>query len=403
MDFHADRKTFQKNYFDACRSYHLPVNNKANLLYHLALKYEDSKDADLFDLLMIAVADTGLYLSHFDYDTIDAEYEQKQFNKRYTKLLEHRKQLSLLSDQWSTIITKKDVANELSFDNEHSSSEEELIHLCYLYRKIFQVSEQESQELANNLTYYIPLIHHDADFESIAPLFLYQLMVCHTSRLATKKELYIDIKKLWKYREYNIVSDNSKNFRQYSSFCRLFRKLCRYYSSNENVSMELCRYGFCALSNLCEWLVEHKPNQIKRHLPALYYDLACSDLSCVETCEPEEYSPEAIFNVSLKSYQAYLSGYDATVCKVSSAVSAYLCENIEVLIEWMNHLYIDVTKLQSLTEQIFHECHFETLNKPAPINDCIKVQIYSTVLELIDRSVAYKMKEVLYLNTNTSV
>ena len=95
----------------------------------------------------------------------------------------------------------------------------------------------------------------------IAPLYIYQMLTKHSSRLNKNEGLQVNQESLWKYQEYQIDFDNGKNFKANARNIQLFLDLCGLFAGRPEVDIVLCQYGFIQLSNLYYFYEENFSNE----------------------------------------------------------------------------------------------------------------------------------------------
>lgn len=110
--------------------------------------------------------------------------------------------------------------------------------------------------LKNNLIEILATVQANNSLLSIKPLFLFLLLRNHKSRIAETEGVQYQIQKLFQYKKYKIDEDNGRNFKSHADMICLFEALCHYYEKDTNVNLDLCRYGFSAVSNIGQWYYE---------------------------------------------------------------------------------------------------------------------------------------------------
>ena len=121
----------------------------------------------------------------------------------------------------------------------------------YPMNKIGSYLEQNLEILAATAT--------TPPFNKIAPLYIYQMLTKHISRLNKNEGLQVNQESLWKYQQYQIDHDNGKNFKTNLRNIQLFFKLCQLFENHPEVDIVLCQYGFIQLNNLYSFYNENFP------------------------------------------------------------------------------------------------------------------------------------------------
>lgn len=359
-----DLQEVRKEFFSVCETKKIPTHNKAVLLYQLSMRLEEKPENEqIRQLLLLALADHGILLGHFwTPDAREAEVEYQELKRKYMKLAEDDKLQRSLFLQWKVVRISYDSLPKMDAydDINEMAYEEETNRAVYLYRKFMGISEKNSPELYYNLHRFICMTKQEKIYRLIAPLFLFQLMVRHTGRLATKENLDVSMNSLWEYKEYQIEKDNGKNFKRYQLYARLFCKLCKEYRGDTDVDLELCGYGFGASSNLVEWIMDQQylkwPPKLRKTMTPLCIDLLRADMSSIEIYEPEAYSANAVFGVSDKEERKYIEDFWEDYTGVEQAVTECVLEHIEYVLFWMKYLYADTCSLREYVKEIYKEC-----------------------------------------------
>ncbi len=386
-------------FFSICRENQIPTQNKAALLYGLSTRLEKDKKNCLFrQMILLALADNGVLLNYFEIFQEGKEEEAFQYVKEnYNRLTANDGQQRELSLQWKKIwaYSMKSPKNDVQYNVNETAYEEEVKQAVRLYRKFMEISEKDSPELYNNLRYFICMAEQTQEYRLIMPLFLFQLMIRHTGRLATKENLDISFKSLWSYKQYQITRNNGKNYKRYRLYTRLFIKLCRAYRDYDGVDLPLCQYGFWKTSNLAGWMMDMRPKKSKKALTPFFCDLLRADMSSIACYEPEAVSSNGIFGVADREEQRYMETSWEYYEEVERAVGEFVSDHIEYVLYWMEYLYADHEILQEYVEEIYRECIPKLPEKKAWMENCVRAHIYEIVRDLLELAVRSKVITVL--------
>ena len=126
-----------------------------------------------------------------------------------------------------------------------------------LYRELYPMNKT-GPYLEQNLE-ILAATANITPFKQIAPLYIYQMLTKHISRLNKNEGLQVNQESLWKYQQYQIDYDNGKNFKTNVRNIQLFLKLCHLFTNNPEVDITLCQYGFIQLSNLYSFYERNFP------------------------------------------------------------------------------------------------------------------------------------------------
>ena len=234
------------------------------------------------------------------------------------------------------------------------------------------------------------------DYRIIAPFFFYQIMVKHTKRLATKSDFLFSPKSLWKYMNYNIFTNNEKNYKSYKRSCKLFKHLCKYYKTDININIQLCRYGFCHSSNLIEWLeyfTSKKSRKFLTRLDKFYFDL---DLNYLEPSEAEKYNIYSAYQMSEEEYTYYYLENSDELFDIENYLKNYIDAHVEYLIICMRNLYVDITAIQNSLKEIYNDAKLKDLYPQMIPYKVRLVHVFEILITCLDMGVKAKVKKVLY-------
>lgn len=393
-------KEFKKTFFETIAKYHLPTQNKSILFYTLAGCVESQpENKELYELLITSICDNGFLLDKFAVaKTLEEEAEDyRQLRTRIEKYYHAVESEQQLKDLWKQVTSRKTLPSLKNIP--HGLQEEcqaEVDYLCRLYRKFFPVTEQNSPELKNNLCTYVMITKGYPDYRMIAPFFFYQIMVKHTSRFAVNSDFHLSPKTLWNYRKYEISVDNEKNYKQYETLGKLFKKLCKYYKTDVNVNIQLCRYGFCHSSNLIEWLNHFKPQKVHKFKTPLaqFYDNL--DLTHWENYEPEKYDMYSVYKISREDFFHYSYEYAEELLQVENYLMEYFQEHTEYLIICMEHMYVDMKVLQNTLKEIYENANLKSIYPTSLPLGFQLAAVYDVLTQCLDMAVKAKVENVLF-------
>lgn len=328
----------KEEFFSICRENQIPTNNKAALLYELSTRLEADKKNSLFrQMILLALADNGVLFNYFGVFQEGGEEEEFQcIKENYERLAADDKIQQVMSFKWKGVLAS--CMNPSKIDAQCDVNEmaykEKAKQAVRLYQKYMEKSEKNTPELYNNLHHFICMSEQIKEYRMIMPLFLFQLMIRHTGRLATKENLDVSFKSLWNYKKYQISQDNGKNYKRYQLYSKLFVKLCKAYRGHNGVDLPLCQYGFWKTSNLADWIMDMRPKKAMKALTPFVRDLLRADMSSIACWEPEEYSSNAIFDVTDREEQRYMDKFRDDYQEVGQAMREFIFDHIEYVLYW---------------------------------------------------------------------
>lgn len=403
-------KEFKELFHHLVKKYHLPDQNISLLLFDLSDRIEqNAKNEELHQLLVMTLCAGDYLLAHF-YPPITKEEDAHEYKTALKKIAkieaaienEHR-----LPEVWESVKKRKTLPDVRKIsDSETKECQTEAAHLYSLCKKYIYKTDCNCPELYNNLFSFCKVTRIQPNLHKAAPFFFYQIIVRHTSRLASTKEFQFSLKNLWDYKEYRIQKNNGKNFVQYQSYMNLFLALCRYYKSDKSVDLQLCRYAFSHSSNLMEWILCYEPKKARKCETKLYSLMdKWKAASHCESWIPDEFDSYAMFHVKAKKYGYYILGpiygneldYSETIADLEIFIMNYIADHAEYIIDCMHHLYQDPEPIKHIVQEIYEKA---MLNKRYPSLIPVKYRmahIYDLLLECLDVAVKGKVYAVICL------
>lgn len=184
--------------------------------------------------------------------------------------------------------------------------------------------------LKYNLEVLLVDLNQWSGVRKIAPLYIYQVVVNHRSRLQKNKDISIDLKALWAYKEYGIDCDNGKNFKNNRKYIHFFRKLCDLFRKDSMVNISLSLWGFMLLSNLVDFQRAELEDKLQAVCPYLDELVENSFFSCYSNREEEAVLlKETGYSLEKVSYFQTVPRYSDALEKISS----YMNKNSLLLLE----------------------------------------------------------------------
>lgn len=163
--------------------------------------------------------------------------------------------ISSLAQNWSKLdLTNNQPSGNMLFQTTITAEQ-----ISKLYMKIFG-EKGEWDVFTHNIDGLLSHINTSPSLQGVAPLYIYQMLVKHASRMKTNPDMTVNYKSLWKYQEYEIFHDNGKNFNKNVQNIALFSGLCNLFE-NEAVNatqINLSQWGFMLMSNLTQFQREQE-------------------------------------------------------------------------------------------------------------------------------------------------
>lgn len=140
--------------------------------------------------------------------------------------------------------------------------------LVKIYASVFRPKSM-TDIFQYNLDVLLEDINGSDAIRKIAPLYIYQAVVKHNSRLHKNQNVQIDIKSLWTFKKYEINEDNGKNFTKNRQYLSFFERLCTLFEKDTSVNISLSRWGFAMISNLVEFQRSELEDKLEGVFPYL--------------------------------------------------------------------------------------------------------------------------------------
>jgi len=259
-------------------------------------------------------------LNNDDINASDSiQYERYNLIKQHYLLENSLRKRQLINKDWKLALNKavnvkssmhSPVINKIQFEN-----------VFHLYANIYSTN-CNYENFKDHLVQFMQNIYEFKELRIIAPLYLYQIFTKHRSRLRNKEPFYINSKALWKISNYNIDFDNGKNFRSHDMQIRLFLGLCEIFNDDNNVDIQLCKFGFCQLSNLGIYYHRQIHINIDDELPESLESLVNENFV---TCFTQKaYISPYYRDISSYKINSYIEkNYNKTVCYTKDYIIKY--------------------------------------------------------------------------------
>ena len=391
---------YKKHFFDRCIHYRIPMQNKSILCYALADKVMEQPDnIELRDLLIAAVCDDTFLISHFS-----TAQSEKKMGKKYKKLKKRIKNLTKkintqhsLQKQWEQILSLEKVLSYEINPEQSYGYDEETEQLCFLFRKCFEIGEKDSPQLHWQIHRLVLLTGEYTELRTIAPIFFYQLMIKYTEQLTNSSEPFpVLMEDLWKPLIYKMKNSSSAYAENYYMFGWLFRKLCNYYQTIEDVNLPLCRYAFECSSNLIQWLLSEDEEHSKKYLTPCHYALNELPVFYWEPDEPAEYDIYEMFSVDADADANYFNEQYEVHAYFDTMLRNYILnKHVEYIMQFMYAIYLDASRLKSLLVEIYNDCIATDTQAKQVSKECILVQIFEIMIDCMDLAVSTKVSAAL--------
>ena len=410
-----DFDVFKILYTSSCKEAGIPLQNKAAALHALVQKLsEDPDDDTIKDLFFKTLADMELLCTNFhDCSNYEVAEEYAELLDRYAALKAFYGQQEQFEDAFSdykdrigitfkmTGISAADRACDGTCKTENAGQSTDEEQLSALFRNILGMEDCNSSLLEVHLRSFMAQINADEMMSILKPFLVWQLMIRRQEELVEKQELSVTLGELLAYETYPVTTEQKKERKRLKAYTKLFRKICKYYKTDEKADRAFCRYALVRTTNLAAFAAEEQFDKLDKICPPFLSLVLDMDLSCLDSEAPEEWQAEELFGVKEGDADRYAE-YEPEenledtyeMWAIEEKTEAYLSEHPALLDTFREVFYLDQDKSRNVAEQIF------TAICPVPdsvhtwLIDCVKAQIFDTMTEELDQITE---KEVLEL------
>lgn len=341
---------------------------------------------DLEEFLALFLSEQGTLLK------ADRELEEKEVLKEYalndsdyqkTKYL--LSTLTSLQQNWNT--TKSMIFSKVGSDMPSTNVKKE--ELLKIHASLFPTTES-SDIFEYNLEVMLGEINGLEAYRRLAPLYVYQVIINHSSRLQKNRDMVINPKSLWSEKTYEIYKDNGRNFNKNRQYLQFFERLCTLFQKDSWVNIPLCRWGFMVLSNLVEFHRSELEDKLESVFPYLDKILDVSFFSCFGYREKEAVMlKETEYTLKQVTFFQTSSDYATSLEKIS----LYMNQNALDILETVESYQPE--KIKELCTDILLNSKLKKEERPTTQRelDLFLCAINLGILDLID----YFAKEYLVL------
>ena len=395
-----DFDVFKILYTSSCKEAGIGLQNKATALHALVQKLsEDPDDETIKDLFFKTLADLELLCTNFhDCSNYEVAEEYAELLDRYAALKAFYGQQEQFEDAFSDYKDRTDIAFTMTgettadracdgtckTENAGQSTDEE--QLSALFRNILGMEDCNSSLLEVHLRSFLAQLDADEMLSALKPFLVWQLMIRRQEALVEKQELSVTLGELLAYEAYPVTTEQKKERKRLKAYTKLFRKICKYYKTDEKADRAFCRYALVQATNLAAFAAEEQFDKFDKICPPFLSLVLDMDLSCLDSEAPEEWQAEELFGVREEDADRYAEyepeenqEYTYEMWAVEEKTEAYLSEHPALLDTFREVFYLDKDKSRNVAEQIFAAICPAPDSTHAWLTDCVKAQIFDTV------------------------
>lgn len=320
------------------------------------------------------------------------ELSEKELMKDYAFLYpdyqKTRNALSVIESLRQNWMIHKSKLNK-KFESDLPTSNVVKEELLKIYTSVFG-TKKITEFFDYNLDVLLGEINSHESIRKVAPLYIYQVIIKHNSRLQTSKDIVFNPKSLWCYKKYELQRDNGKNFNKNRLYLTFFERLCTLFQKDIIVNIPLSRWGFMLLSNLVDFQRSELEDKSESVFP--YFDnlVETSFFSCFGNAEKEaELLHETGYSLKQVSYFQSEHSYQPGLERISQ----YMNQNALSLLQSLEDAKF--THIKNICVDILIQSKLKKKEKPASQRE-IDLYLCSINIGLLDL-VDYFAQEYLVL------
>ena len=329
---------FKENCHFLLEKYHIRNQNLASIYYDLAEKINQfPENQELQYLYFCILTDTGL-LNPISAD----EQTEEQTIRNYIR---QKEKIQELTDFMKIQIECKEKLKRLkanlkkseSIENSDSIQEFQLLYELTI-QHTFLYGANKNQIYRENLQSLLTYLNSNENLKSIKPYLIFAVLSRKHGMMQNREHFMPNLKTAFQYQEYQIYTDNRKNFNLYQSYLELYDHLRRFYMQNPETDVTFCDFCFANFSPLNEW----------------YYAYCQPDIEVPMNLKLKVQQLKALSFPMLYRYEDY-SEYD---------ISEFEAEHSEIWQIWEKSIDSDLT--EKFMQAIYHNADKSEVLKKLP-------------------------------------
>ncbi|MCM1133693.1 MAG: hypothetical protein NC340_09515 [Ruminococcus flavefaciens] len=244
---------FKADFSELLKKYQIGIENPVMMYCDLMnLAEEMPENRDLQYIYICMMTDSGLLNEIDSYERTDEQNVRNYFrqNEKIRQLSDFLELQMKYRDKVRYIKENMKKFNDFQGD---FNEESELLYQLTLQHDFIE----ESTVYQDNLNALLNYINHDENMKLLKPYLIFAVLTRKHGMMQNRAGFIPNLKTVFQYQEYNIRSNNGKNFNNYKSYLELYDHLQRFYADDDEVDIELCGFCFSNTSPLSEWYYKH--------------------------------------------------------------------------------------------------------------------------------------------------
>lgn len=214
-------------------------------------------------------------------ETPDPELDENYYVKRWlcisrnnSEITDYFKKMIVANSDYNCIKVKLSSLFQIPLEKPDEAECDRVFKT--LYDNGFVPSNANPEALRDNLIVVSESINTYFFLKKVKPMVYYQVYIKHTKKMTQDIGYFPNFEKLFEYTNYQLESDNGKNFKDFIQKCHLYSKLKECFP---DADIPLCDYIFTKCSNLSEWyskaLAENNSCELPENIPLTVQDIVC--------------------------------------------------------------------------------------------------------------------------------
>ncbi len=240
---------FKEKYYRLLEKHGIKHQNLVSLCYDLASQLKYSSDSqELLYLYFCTITDTGL---------LSEKQAGEQAIRNYFQQSEKVHELTVFSHKESECKKRlrKIMLNMKKTAPIGTADDLQEFQLLYelTLQHTFLYGAGKSKVYKDNLHSLLMNINGNEFLKPLKPYMVFAVLSRKHGMMQNREHYIPNLQTPFQYQEYQIYTDNGKNFNLYQSYLELYDHLRRTYESDETVDLTLCDHCFANFSPLSEW------------------------------------------------------------------------------------------------------------------------------------------------------
>ena len=300
------------------KKYHIQNQNLVSFCYDLMKQiHQFPENQELQYLYFCILTDTGL-LNPINTGERTEEQMIRNFIRQKEKIQELTNFMKMQTEckeklkRLKANLEKSEIAENNNFTQEFELLYQLTIQHTFLY------GANKNQIYQENLQSLLINLNSNENLKTIKPYLIFAVLSRKHGMMQKRKHFMPNLKTAFQYQEYQIYTDNGKNFNLYQSYLELYDHLRRFYMQDKHTDILFCDFCFANLSPLNEW----------------YY----------ENCQPDVEIP---MNLKLKIQQLKALSFPMLYCYEDYSeydISEFEAEHSEICQIWETLITSDLTE-----------------------------------------------------------